>query len=289
MLIKMPLDQHLKVGMLKLRSAITRPVNATIEVPAIRDELIEEFFLKRSFFLFSHVIALFQGFLLLNLLVAKFKQVLDNTEAFIIEIAPIDHEYLVLSRHSLVLIAKPAQHNLVSCDNKLVILRVILFISDDATEPLKHDSSLAIARLRLACSKHASLVFHAGLHQALRLQILVNARLALFLELILATLLRSHLGNLFLFSGLLFLFFFDLLSCLGQQEVYISQAFGYKRLQLLLDVHKPHRISEIESRGDDRLLIVVLRLAFFLESIEVLGIQHVQPVVLAHQNLRKLL
>ena len=163
-LVKVPLDQHLKVRMLELGSTITSPVNTAIKVPAIRDELVEEFFLERRFFLFSHIIALFQGLFLFNLLVAKFEQVLDNTEAVVIEIAPIDHEYLVLCRHSLVLIAKPAQHNLISSDDKLIILSVVLLISDDAAQPLKHDRGLAIACLGLASCQHAPLILHASLH-----------------------------------------------------------------------------------------------------------------------------
>ena len=65
-------------------------VQAAIKVPSRRQLLIEEFFLQSLDLSFTHVFALLEQFTLGLLRAAKFEQVLQDLNASLVEIAPVD-------------------------------------------------------------------------------------------------------------------------------------------------------------------------------------------------------
>ena len=118
-------------------------------------------------------------------------------------------------------------------DNKLIILSVILFVENDTTKTLKHNSSLDTFTRLFACIKEAALFFHSSAHLSLRLEVSLHPGLTLLLDLKLALLVRTHGINPLLQLFSLFLLLLDLLNRFGKEEIDVTQTFANKRLELV--------------------------------------------------------
>ena len=69
----------------------------------------------------------------------------------------------------------------------------------------------------------------------------------------------------------------------------VGEAFGHVGLELVLDFSQFQGVLEGKDGGSGLLFQVVLRFSLFLKPVEVPRVQHVESVVLSHQDLRQLL
>ena len=103
--IQMPLNQQLQVWVFQWRAeAISGPVSTAVEVPALRQELVEEFIFDLLNLLFCNIVSLLEGFSWADLGAAKFKEFLDYVNTSIIQIAAINKHYSILFWNSVCLV-----------------------------------------------------------------------------------------------------------------------------------------------------------------------------------------
>ena len=95
----------------------------------------------------------------------------------------------------------------------------------------------------------------------------------------------SHLVNLLLEESSLLLLLFLLLSRLRLEEFDVSETCSNLWLQLVLQLSKLDRVLESHYGSRDLLLQVRVRFTFLFKAIEVLCVQHIQSVVLSHEDL----
>ena len=238
-LVQVPLDQQLDIWVVYIGQVpVLCPVHAPIEVPARWQKLVKELFLKRRNLLIGHVFALLEQLGLGLLGAAELQQVLDNRHTGFIQVATVGKNDAICVGHSVPLVPHPTECDIVRRNDHLKILRIVLLIDDNATQSLKHDTSLGWILGRLTSLQHPLLRLHASPHEPFGLQIGLHSRLSFLLHFVLALLIVGHLAQFLLQSGLGLSFFFHVLGSFRQQELDVGEALGHVGLKFVLDFNQ---------------------------------------------------
>ena len=151
-LVQVFLDQQLNIRVFHVgQVSVLRPVHAPIEIPAGWQVLVEEFVLNRGNLLIRHIFAFLEQFGLSLLGSAQFQQVFDNRDARLVEISPVSQDDSVLVSDPLALVPHPTEGHIVSRDDHLEVLSIVLLIDDNASQSLEHHSRLGRVRRRPTC------------------------------------------------------------------------------------------------------------------------------------------